>query len=87
MAKNKRTNQEKIDRKIEKWVDETDQSEAIAQGTLIQGRRGRPRVGTKITVTMPLDLIEQLKRSAEKRAIGYQTMIRMIVAENIKKYA
>ena len=31
-------------------------------------------------------LIHRLKEKAEKRGIGYQTMMKIIVAENISKY-
>jgi predicted DNA binding CopG/RHH family protein len=52
----------------------------------VKGRKGRPAVGSKISITLPDELIVELKIAADKRAIGYQTLIRMIVKENIKKY-
>ena len=72
---------------IDKWLEKTDLSENIRNGVVIQGRKGRPAVGSKISITLPDDLISELKQAAGKRAIGYQTLIRMIVKENIKKYA
>jgi predicted DNA binding CopG/RHH family protein len=75
------------DDKIQTLLEKIDLSENIQQGTIIQGRRGRPSVGTKISITLPDDLITELKNASEKRAIGYQTLIRMIVKENINKYA
>lgn len=86
MAKRKSTDQEKIDKQVDEWMDKTDFSKAIAKGKVIPGR-GRPAIGTKISLTLPEELIRELKEAAEKRSIGYQTMIRMIVKENIKNYA
>lgn len=71
---------------IDEWLDKTDLSENIKQGVVVQGRKGRPPVGSKISITLPDDLIVELKEAAGKRAIGYQTLIRMIVKENIKRY-
>lgn len=71
---------------IDQWLDKVDLSENIKKGVVVQGRTGRPAVGSKISITLPDDLIIQLKHAAEKRAIGYQTLIRMIVKENIKRY-
>jgi predicted DNA binding CopG/RHH family protein len=71
---------------IDQWLDITDQSDSIAAGDVVKGRKGRPPVGSKISITLPDDLIIELKIAADKRAIGYQTLIRMIVKENIKKY-
>lgn len=63
-----------------------DLSENIENGDIIFGRKGRPSVGSKISITLPDELIVELKNAAAKKAIGYQTLIRMIVKENIKKY-
>lgn len=71
---------------IDDWLDGTDLSKNIKSGDVIKGRKGRPAVGSKISITLPDDLILELKVAAEKRAIGYQTLIRMIVKENIKRY-
>ncbi|MBP9706497.1 MAG: hypothetical protein KBD78_02575 [Oligoflexales bacterium] len=74
------------DSAIEQWLDKSDLSENIKNGAVVQGRKGRPAVGSKISITLPDDLIIELKKAANKRAIGYQTLIRMIVKENIKEY-
>lgn len=89
----KKTTKEKSNRAIaddetaiDQWLDSTDLSENISTGALVKGRKGRPAVGRKISITLPDELIVELKMAADKRAIGYQTLIRMIVKENIKKY-
>lgn len=89
----KKTTKEKSNRAIadeekaiDQWLDSTDLSENISTGALVKGRKGRPAVGSKISITLPDELIVELKIAADKRAIGYQTLIRMIVKENIKKY-
>ncbi len=71
---------------IDQWLDNTDLSDNVSAGEVVKGRKGRPAVGSKISITLPDDLIVELKIAADKRAIGYQTLIRMIVKENIKKY-
>lgn len=48
--------------------------------------KGRPVVGPKISMHFPSDLIDQLKTVADTKSIGYQTLIRMIVKENLHKY-
>ena len=50
-------------------------------------RPGRKPVGTKISIVLPEELITALRDAADKRSIGYQTLIRIIVSENVKKYA
>lgn len=89
----KKTTKEKSNRAIadeeaaiDQWLDSTDLSENIGTGAVVKGRKGRPAVGSKISITLPDELIVELKMAADKRAIGYQTLIRMIVKENIKKY-
>lgn len=80
------TAKQKGDETFDKWVDETDFSEAAKNGVVVPGRRGRKKIGTKVTVTLPDTLLIEVKAIADKKAIGYQTLIRMIVAENLKKY-
>ena len=77
----------KNDETFDKWVDETEFSDAAKNGVPVAGRRGRKKIGTKITVTLPDKLLIEVKAIADKKAIGYQTLIRMIVAENLKKYS
>ena len=48
--------------------------------------RGRPRVGRKLNVHLPEELIEKLEKAGAKRGLGYQTMIRLICAEKIDEY-
>ena len=85
-AKKNNSKSTMTDDQFDSYVDKADFSDAIAHGTKMPGRKGRKRIGSKVTVTLPDALIERLRRSADKKAIAYQTLIRMIVAENIEKY-
>jgi len=40
---------------------------------------------TILTVAIPNDLMEVIKAQAEKKRVGYSTLIRMIVAEALSK--
>lgn len=52
-------------------------------GVLIPGlakkRAGRPRIGKKITLTLPEDTIEHLRVLGAKKGLGYQTYARMVL--------
>ena len=49
-------------------------------------RRGRPRIGEKMKITAPEELIALLKKAGERRGVGYQTMARIILKEKIDEY-
>lgn len=70
----------------EKLLAASDLTSTIKKSEHLDVRPGRKPIGTKISIILPEDLIKVLREAADKRAIGYQTLIRMIVAENIKKY-
>jgi len=38
------------------------------------------------SIVLPPDLIEKLREKAAKRHIGYQTMLKIIVAEHLEEY-
>ncbi len=38
------------------------------------------------SIVLPLDLIAKLRKKAAKRHIGYQTMLKIIVAEHLEDY-
>jgi predicted DNA binding CopG/RHH family protein len=80
-----RDNKEK---NMDQLLDQSDFTDAIKNSTSLDlsKKRGRPQIGEKISITIPPDLIEDLKVAASKRHIGYQTMLRIILAENIEKY-
>jgi hypothetical protein len=42
-------------------------------------RMGRPRIGKKITLTLPEETIEDLRTRGAKRGLGYQTYARMVL--------
>lgn len=46
-------------------------------------RIGRPRIGRKISLTLPEELIDKLKKEAQKRGMGYQTYARMLLMESV----
>ena len=86
----KRKSMKTQENKFEKEFEESDFSEGnnVPKAVLVSAaqRKGRPRVGRKFNVTMPEDLIALLQKAGEKRGVGYQTMIRMICAEQISEY-
>ena len=86
MAKRNTTSKKMSDEAFDAFVEKTDFAEAVRDGKMIVGRRGRKRIGSKVTVTLPDALINRLKSAADRKAIAYQTLIRMIVAENIERY-
>ncbi len=64
--------------------------EATDVGPLLEGvepqivspapkRMGRPRIGKKITLTLPEETIEDLRVRGAKLGLGYQTYARMIL--------
>ena len=78
----------KKNKNIDDLLEKTDFTEAIKNSKSIDLSKkvGRPQIGEKISITIPPELIEHLKAAASKRHIGYQTMMRIILAENIEKY-
>ncbi len=38
------------------------------------------------SISLDNDLIARLRKAGEKRGLGYQTMLKVILRENIKKY-
>lgn len=72
---------------FEEWFQETDLGTlpGAEQGVLLDAseRIGRPRIGKKISLTLPEELIDKLKREAQKKGIGYQTYARMILMEKM----
>ena len=87
MKKSDNSKIEREEQEVDQWLENTDLSESIAKAKDMPARRGRKPVGTKISIVLPEDLIDQLRNAADKRSIGYQTLIRIIVSENVKKYA
>ena len=45
----------------------------------------KTRKSTIITVAIPNELMDTIKTEAERKKIGYSTLIRMIVAEALSK--
>jgi predicted DNA binding CopG/RHH family protein len=86
----------KSDAEIENEIDDWHQSADFTKLNLAKTGKifdpkerkfvGRPKIGSKFNVIFPDKLIDQIKSAAEKRNIGYQTMVRIIVSENIDEY-
>ena len=38
------------------------------------------------SILLPTELIDKLRRKAAKRHIGYQTMLKIVVAEHLEEY-
>lgn len=49
-------------------------------------KAGRPHIGRKVAITLPEELIEELRQAGEARGLGYQTMARVILTERISDY-
>jgi hypothetical protein len=70
---------------LDAWCEENDLGNLIpeGQGDVIPGlakkRAGRPRIGKKITLTLPEETIDDLRARGAKLGLGYQTYARMIL--------
>lgn len=50
-------------------------------------KRGRPSVGKRRSIILPDELIERIKKVADKMNIGgYQPLIRLILSEKLMEY-
>ena len=70
---------------IDKILEQADLSESISKAVKIKGK-GRPKIGRKVNITLSEDLIEKLTKAGEKKGLGYQTMARLILNEQIEGY-
>ena len=71
---------------FDEWFQNTDLGPLLkdVKGVLIpplKTRMGRPKIGKKITLTLPEETIEDLRKRAAKKGMGYQTFARMILME------
>ena len=69
---------------LDTWLEENDVGSLLenVEPQLISPtsqRMGRPRIGKKITLTLPEETIKDLRIRAAKRGLGYQTYARMIL--------
>jgi hypothetical protein len=70
---------------LDHWCEENDLGGLIPEGQgdvipgLVKKRAGRPRIGKKITLTLPEETIEDLRVRGAKLGLGYQTYARMIL--------
>jgi predicted DNA binding CopG/RHH family protein len=74
------------DEAIERWLDKTDLSPYIKGAKFFTPKRGRKRIGQTVCLVLTDELIERLKKAGEKRGLGYQTLARMILLENVADY-
>ena len=73
-----------LDRGLEKEFHQSDLADLLtSQGVVPQAVRPRERL---TSIFLPPDLIEKLREKGAKRGIGYQTMLKIIVHENVGKY-
>lgn len=47
---------------------------------------GRPKIGRKLSIVLPEDVIKQLIAAGKMKGVGYQTMIRIICTEKVDEY-
>ena len=47
---------------------------------------GRPKIGRKLSIILPEELISILEKAGKKKGVGYQTMIRIICTEKVSEY-
>jgi predicted DNA binding CopG/RHH family protein len=83
-SKKKRTkSQALLDKELDQEFEAVDLSQLKEHG--VQPQLVRPK--EKLTsIFLPPTLIERLKAKGAKRGIGYQTMLKIIVHENVEKY-
>ena len=83
LKKTRRKSQATLDRELEREFESVDFSSLKEEG--VQPQFVRPK--EKLTsIFLPPSLIEKLKMKGAKRGIGYQTMLKIIVHENVGKY-
>lgn len=87
MKKSNTTKLRSEENAVDKMLEKADLTEVIKKAKPMRLKAGRKPIGTKISIVLPAELIDVLRDAADKRAIGYQTLIRIIVSENVKKYA
>jgi predicted DNA binding CopG/RHH family protein len=72
---------------FDEWSEENDLGKFIEIGASVpmpglkERSAGRPRIGKKITLILPEEAIEDLRRRAKKKGMGYQTFARMVLME------
>jgi predicted DNA binding CopG/RHH family protein len=54
--------------------------------TASERKGGRPKIGRKLSIILPEELISILEKAAKKKGVGYQTMIRIICTEKVDEY-
>lgn len=78
---------------FEEWFQNTDLGELIPKSGgivvpgFLEGKAGRSKIGRKITLSLPEETIEDLRKLAAQKGVGYQTYARMILMAHLKKPA
>lgn len=81
----KKTHEDKFD----EFFMNTDFSRSGIEPVLIktsERKGGRPKIGRKLSIVLPEELIKQLQIAGKMKGVGYQTMIRIICSENVDEY-
>jgi predicted DNA binding CopG/RHH family protein len=72
---------------FDEWSEKNDLGKFIENGASVampglkERSAGRPRIGKKITLILPEEAIEDLRRRAKKKGMGYQTFARMVLMD------
>lgn len=64
--------------------EKTDFGSLVKKPRVIKAR-GRKKIGTKIALILPDEILEEVKKMADEKSIGYQTLIRMLFLEKFKE--
>ena len=80
--KNRVKTQVQLDEELENEFLTTDLGDQL-RGRRIKSVRPREKL---TSIFLPPTLIEELKKKGEIRGIGYQTMLKIIVHENLNRY-
>ena len=78
------------DAAFEEWFEATDVGPLLAdiEPQIVSPapkRLGRPRIGKKITLTLPEDTIADIRARGAKLGLGYQTYARMVYSGPIRQ--
>lgn len=65
--------------------DDTKIKERFEKSDITYSRPGRKKVGKRISITLPEDLIEYLKEEGKAKGMGYQTLARMYLLERVEE--
>lgn len=77
------------DEDFDKLFMDTDFGKSEIEPVLIKAserKGGRPKIGRKLSIILPEEVIKQLITAGKMKGVGYQTMIRIICTEKVDEY-